>query len=174
MIIPRSTVLASCNVPAVSPIPFAALFSASLFSPSRYLFRISPSVYSGYLSDLCQDFGHEKSGVYATRNTSLGSDNALVSSLCLQLLDLNRELVSVGLGLCSIGDLALKLLDAGVLLGEKRLVILDVIVGYLRLLLRLRFLVLLPFRLLDLRLFAIYVLFHENCLSESCRQKPTL
>ena len=27
--------------------------------------------------DLCQDFGHEKSGVYAARNTSLGSDNAL-------------------------------------------------------------------------------------------------
>lgn len=77
MIIPRSTVLASYNVPAVSPIPFAALFSASLFSPSRYLFPISLGVYSGYLSDLCQDFGHEKSGVYAARNTSLGSDNAL-------------------------------------------------------------------------------------------------
>ena len=43
--------------------------------------RISPSSQSEKNTmedfDLCQDFGHEKSGVYAARNTSLGSDNAL-------------------------------------------------------------------------------------------------
>ena len=44
MIIPRSTVLASYTVPAVSPIPFAALFSASLFSPSRYLPVFIPDI----------------------------------------------------------------------------------------------------------------------------------
>ncbi len=45
MIIPRSTVLASYNVPAVSPIPFAALFSASLL---RRFFRL-PDISSRYL-----------------------------------------------------------------------------------------------------------------------------
>ena len=55
--------------------------------------------------------------------------------------------------------------NAGVLLGEKRLEVLRAAVDYLRLLLRLRLRVRLPFQLLDLRLFVIDVLLHENRLS---------
>ena len=41
------------------------------------LLPISDAASAFIQNDLCQDFGHEKSGIYAARNTFLGSDNSL-------------------------------------------------------------------------------------------------